>query len=236
MIPSSASLSLKVVATDTESNTASTATPAITFCSCERDAELVEGRLDLRIEIVEALQRRLLLRGRVVDDVLEVDRREVHVVPLRFGHPLPDAECVQAPRQQPLRLALLGRDDPDDLLVQPRRDRLGVDVGDEAVLVVLIRKLLDAVGRGRHDCLLPVDATPPAALGPSEYRGRCSIRIPDQNGRICNSTESAGMHANRRAGAGAGTRASSASCVLATQEPLCFGCAATFLKPMAMTD
>ena len=33
MIPSSASLSLKVVATDTESNTASTATPAITFCS-----------------------------------------------------------------------------------------------------------------------------------------------------------------------------------------------------------
>ena len=33
MIPSSASLSLNVVATDTESNTASTATPAMTFCS-----------------------------------------------------------------------------------------------------------------------------------------------------------------------------------------------------------
>ena len=33
MIPNSASLPLKVVATDTESKTASTATPDITFCS-----------------------------------------------------------------------------------------------------------------------------------------------------------------------------------------------------------
>ena len=60
MMPSSASFSRNVVATDTESNTASTATPASSFCSIERDAELVEGRADLGIDLVQALELLLL--------------------------------------------------------------------------------------------------------------------------------------------------------------------------------
>ena len=55
MMPSSASFSLKVVATETLSKTASTATPARRFCSSQRDAQLLEGLEELRIDLVQAL-------------------------------------------------------------------------------------------------------------------------------------------------------------------------------------
>jgi hypothetical protein len=58
MTPASASFSLKVVATETLSNTASTATPA-SILLLQRDAELLVGLQQLRVDLVEAL--RLLL-------------------------------------------------------------------------------------------------------------------------------------------------------------------------------
>ena len=58
MMPTSASFSLNVVATETESNTASTATPARRSCS-ERDAELLERLAQLGIDLVDALELRL---------------------------------------------------------------------------------------------------------------------------------------------------------------------------------
>ena len=40
-------------------------------------------------------------------------------------------------------------------LVQPRRERVGLDVGDEAVLVFLRRQLFDGFGGCAHDVLGP---------------------------------------------------------------------------------
>ena len=76
MMPSSASLSLNVVATETLSKTASTATPVSRILLVQRDAELLEGRPQLRIDFVEAVELLLRLGGGVVDDVLVVDRRD----------------------------------------------------------------------------------------------------------------------------------------------------------------
>ena len=101
----------------------------------ERNPELVERLANLGIDLVEALQARLLLRRGVVDDVLVVDRVDLQVVPRRLFHLLPDAERLQPPLEQPLGLVLLGGNQPDDVFVQPFRDFFGLDVGDEPVLV-----------------------------------------------------------------------------------------------------
>jgi hypothetical protein len=55
-------LSLKVVATETLSNTASTATPA-SIALVQRDAELLVGLEQLRIDLVQALRAVLLRLG-----------------------------------------------------------------------------------------------------------------------------------------------------------------------------
>jgi len=50
---------------------------------------------------------------------------------------------LQPPLEQPLGLALLLGDQADDVLAQAGRDRLGLDVGDEAGLVLPIGQLED---------------------------------------------------------------------------------------------
>ena len=115
----------------------------------ERNAELLEGGADLGIDLVEAVQLRLLPGRRVVADVLVVDGRVGDVLPRRLGHLLPGAKRLEPPVEQPLGLVLLGRDEPDDVLVQPLGDDVLFDVGDEPVLVVLGRQILEHLGRCR---------------------------------------------------------------------------------------
>ena len=55
MMPSSASFSLNVVATETLSKTASTATPDSSFCSSSEMPSFSNVRADLGIDLVEAL-------------------------------------------------------------------------------------------------------------------------------------------------------------------------------------
>jgi hypothetical protein len=71
--PAFFSSSLKVVTTDTESNTASTA--ILGFCDAgqdlllaQRNAELLIGLENFRIDLVERFRTRLALRRRVVAD------------------------------------------------------------------------------------------------------------------------------------------------------------------------
>src|SRR5919202_25657 len=99
----------------------------------ERDAELVVRLLDLRVELVQAPERLRRLRRRVVGDRLVVGRLVLHVRPVRLAHRLPAAERLEAPLEQPRRLVLLRGDEADRLLAQPRRDGVGLDLGDEAV-------------------------------------------------------------------------------------------------------
>jgi hypothetical protein len=112
----------------------------------EGNAQLVERPLDLGIDFIEAVQGFLLLRRRVVDDVLVVDRVVLDVLPGRLLHREPEAVRLEAPLEQPLRLVLLLRDETDDVLAEALRDRLGLDVGVEAVLVLARRELFDGFG------------------------------------------------------------------------------------------
>ena len=95
------------------------------------DTELVEHGPNLGVDLVEAGQLRLRLRGRVVDDVLVVDRPVVDVLPVRLLQRDPVPVGPQTPLDQPVRLPLLRRDQPDDILAQPLRDRVGVEIGEK---------------------------------------------------------------------------------------------------------
>src|SRR2546430_1450234 len=103
----------------------------------DRDAELCERLHELRIHLRQAVELRLSLGRRVVADRLLVDRPIPHVRPVRLGHLQPVAVGPQPPLEHPLRLALLGGDQPDDVLVQAGWNDVGLDVGDEPVLVRL---------------------------------------------------------------------------------------------------
>src|SRR5207237_9830972 len=93
----------------------------------------------------------LLLLRRVVADRLVIDRVVMHVRPRRLFHREPVAERLQSPVEEPLRLLLLRRDEADDVFVEAGRSDVRLDVGDEAVLVLLAGDLFD--GRA-HDVAL----------------------------------------------------------------------------------
>src|SRR5699024_5544314 len=80
------------------------------------DAQLVVGVLNVLRQVLPA--RRLLLGGAdEVLDLVEVDARQVRA-PGGHGLLVEDLEGLQATLEHPLRLVLLGRNIPDDVLVQ----------------------------------------------------------------------------------------------------------------------
>ncbi len=115
----------------------------------EGDAELLVRAQNLRVNLVEAVELRLLLRGRVVGDVLVVDGSDGQVGPrwrsFFFRHAEPVAQRVQAPLQHELGLALARRDEANDVFVEPLGDTVLVDVGDEAPLVILLSETANRI-------------------------------------------------------------------------------------------
>src|SRR3989442_5182653 len=105
---------------------------------------------DLRIDVVEAVHRLLRLRSGVVDDVLIVDRRIGDVRPLRLFHREPVTVRPQTPLEEPIGLLLLAGNEPDDVLVEALRGGVLVEIGNEAVLVLLLRHLLLDYALGNH--------------------------------------------------------------------------------------
>ena len=101
----------------------------------ERYPQLIESSLQLRIDLVQTVQFRFGFRSRVVDNILEINLRQVEVRPTRHRHRLPMPESFQTVFEHPLRFSLFGRDQPHHLLVQTFRDHFGLDVGREAVFV-----------------------------------------------------------------------------------------------------
>ena len=117
----------------------------------QRHAELLVRLEQLGIHLVEALRAVAFFLGRaVVGDVLKINRWIFHVRPGRAFQFFPVPKCLQPPLEQPLRLVLLGGDEPDGILAQARLERLALDVGDEAVLVVACDKFIDGVRVGSH--------------------------------------------------------------------------------------
>src|SRR5713101_1225919 len=121
----------------------------------QRNAELAEGLEQLGIDLLEALRPRPLRLGRrVVDDVLVVDGRVADVLPARLLHAEPVVERLEAPLEHELGLVLLRRDEADDVFVQPARDGVRLDVGDEPVLVLPGGQVLESLCGGAHDSVL----------------------------------------------------------------------------------
>ena len=117
----------------------------------QRNTKLLVGPQDLRVDVVQALGPRLLgPRSRVVVNGLVIDGSELDVGPLRLRHRQPVPVGLQSPLEHPSGLILLGRDQADDVLVQPGRNQVSFHVGVKAILVFLGRQGFDAVYRGRH--------------------------------------------------------------------------------------
>ncbi len=123
----------------------------------QRNPQLLVRAQNLRVYLVEAGQLLLLLRRRVVRDVLVVNWRKLHVGPLWLRvRPLlarPVAVRAQTPFQHELRLVLLRGDQPDHVLAQPLRNTVFLNVGDKAPLVFLTRQLVDDIHISAHASL-----------------------------------------------------------------------------------
>src|SRR5438093_13510598 len=187
MMPCFESSSRNVVATDTESNTASTATPVRRFRS-SIGIPSFSNEEQLGVHLLQVLQLGTLLRGRVVADRLVVDGAVLHVRPMGLGHLHPVAVRLEAPVEHPFRLALLRRDEPDDVLAQARGNDLGLDVGDEPVLVGLQDLRFDARTHGHS----PGGRAPKViayshALQPLVMWVRRSTAAPKTSRRNCSS-------------------------------------------------
>ena len=174
--PALASSALKVVATETESNTASTAmrpeplppSPSTArvsvallnaeqrFALAQRNAELLVGAQNFRVDLVERLRSVLLLRRGIIIEVLVVDRAVIDLRPFRLAHGQPALIGVKPPRQHPFRLVLLGRDEADGVLGQALGGLVRFDQRLEPILVLIdvdAPDLIDGLLYGRHSSL-----------------------------------------------------------------------------------
>ena len=103
----------------------------------QRDAELLVGAQDFRVDLVERLRPVLLLRRGVVVDVLVVDRPVFDLGPFRLAHGQPALVGVEPPGEHPLGLVLLRRDEPDRVFRKALGGLVGFDQRLEAILVLV---------------------------------------------------------------------------------------------------
>ena len=118
----------------------------------EGDAELLVRFQNLGIDVGERTQRRLLFRRREIARSLIVDRRIVHVRPVRFLHREPAPICLQTPLEHEGRLVLASRDLADCVFAQTRRQGVLLDVRDKACRVLAGDQ---AINSGSHPATSP---------------------------------------------------------------------------------
>ena len=150
MMPSARNLSLKVVATDTLSNTASTATPASASarrgeCRASRTSSGISGSTSSRL--VERLRP---LRRRVVDDVLVVDGVVLDVRPVGLVQRQPGPVRLQPPVEHPAGLAFARRQSARRYPRSARAGRVRPRRRDKAVPVVACGEFLDGLRFRAH--------------------------------------------------------------------------------------
>ena len=129
------------------------------FLFVERDAQLLVHLEQLRIDLFQTLWSvRLRFRRRIITDRLVVDGRIMHHRPLRlslrFFQLRPMAVSFKPPFEHERRLVLFRGDEANDLFVQPGRNGVGFDIGDETVLVLAPGQIFDRVCGIFHFCSL----------------------------------------------------------------------------------
>jgi hypothetical protein len=102
----------------------------------QRDAQLVVGVQQLRIDLVETLRTRALFPGcGIIGYGLKIDGRMGDIRPLRLDQGQPVAVGLEPRLQHPFRLLLACGNQVDGLLIEARRHSICLDIGDKTVLV-----------------------------------------------------------------------------------------------------
>ena len=114
------------------------------FLLVERDAEFVEGRQKLRVDLIQALRLALFWRC-VIYNVLIINRWDGEMCPSRHLQRLPMTERLKTEFQQPFRLLFLLRNKPDNVFIQTLRYHIGLDIGHKTELVVLVSYLFNNI-------------------------------------------------------------------------------------------
>jgi hypothetical protein len=109
----------------------------------QRDAELFVGPQQLRIDVIEALERLDALRRRIVDEGVIVDGGIFDVPPVRLFHREPAMVALEPPIQHELGFFFLLGDEADDVLVEPGRDGIRLHVRDEPVCILAVYQRLN---------------------------------------------------------------------------------------------
>src|SRR5215213_4161965 len=107
------------------------------FALAQRNTEFLIGAQQLGIDLIEALRRRMALWRGIVIEILEIDFRVGDARPLGLGHGEPVPIGFKAPCEHPFGLALLARNEDDDLLGEALGGLFGFDIGREAVFVLI---------------------------------------------------------------------------------------------------
>ena len=108
----------------------------------ERNTQLVEGALELGIDLVHRAQLLLGLRGGVVDHLLKINLGDVEVRPRGVLERQPIAVGLQTLLGHPVRFTLLFGNEAHHGLRETLFDQVGLDIGREAVLILLTHKVL----------------------------------------------------------------------------------------------
>ena len=126
------------------------------FALAQRNAELFVGAQNLGVDLVERFWPVLLLRRRVVVEVLIVDRAVLDLGPFRLLHGQPALIGVEPPGEHPVRLALLARDETHRVHRQALRGLVGFDQRLKTILVLIdvdAPDLIDGLLYCRHSSL-----------------------------------------------------------------------------------
>src|SRR5207248_11447718 len=146
----------------------------------QRNSELLISTQNFRVELIQTLELHLLLGSGVVNDVLVIDRRILHVRPLGLSLSLRERSPVpvglKPPLQHELRFTFLGRNEADHILVQTLGDPFFLNIGDEAPLVLAFGKISNCVKVRAHWVL------PEILLMPGTSFPRSSLMAINCNG------------------------------------------------------
>ncbi len=124
----------------------------------QRDAQAIERIQNSRIHLLQALRRvRLTTRRRIIAQRLKINIRHLQMPPPGRRQRPPMLVGTQTKIKQPLRLALLLRNQTHDIRIQAPRNDIRIDIAHKAILILaahsIAQSLVRALSRRRRGSL-----------------------------------------------------------------------------------
>ena len=116
----------------------------------KRYAQLIKRFQQLRINLIRALRPLLLFGSGIINDILEVDLRNIQMSPFWQIQSLPIPERFQTELKQPLRFLFFGGNQTDSLLIQSAMNNIRVNIRHETILIIAFRYLIQYIVRFLH--------------------------------------------------------------------------------------